>query len=167
MITIYGQQVVGRWRKRLLEEAGRYIPLEKYVEQVEACIRIGLTCVHADPNKRPTTLDIIEKLTKVDVTHTDRGPPKSMEDAGGFTGHPHRANTSFFDRFRRTIVVRMLKQALKIQHQPEWQSWSSSWPRRCCGSSIESAQMLPETDRSWRGSTQTSPWPRWCRRCIP
>jgi interleukin-1 receptor-associated kinase 1 len=91
-----------------LEEAGRYIPLEKYVEQVEACILIGLLCVDADPNKRPTTFDIIEKLTKVDITNTDRGTPKST-DARGFTGRPHLTTRSFLVRFRRTIVIVLLE----------------------------------------------------------
>ncbi|AQK58670.1 Receptor-like serine/threonine-protein kinase SD1-6 [Zea mays] len=111
----FAVDVVGRWRKRLLEEAGRYTPLEKYVEQVETCILIGLMCVDDDPNKRPTTLDIIERLTKVDVTNTDRGPPKTLEAATGLTGHPNLATRSFLDRFRRTIVIGMLKKALKIQ----------------------------------------------------
>jgi hypothetical protein len=72
--------VVARWRTRL-EEAGRYIFLEKYVEQVRTCILTGLKCVNTDPNKRPTTRDILEKLTEVDIANTDGGPPETQVNA--------------------------------------------------------------------------------------
>lgn len=50
-----------------MEEAPRYRPLLYYVEQVKTCILTGLMCLNADPNERPTTRDIIEKLTEADV----------------------------------------------------------------------------------------------------
>jgi pentose-5-phosphate-3-epimerase len=40
-----------------------YTPLEKYVEQVKTCTLIVLMCVNAEPSKRPTAQDIVERLT--------------------------------------------------------------------------------------------------------
>jgi len=68
--------VVGSWRKRM-EEAGRYTPLEKYVEQVKTCTLIALMCVNAEPSKRPTAQDIVERLTDADVSTTDVEPQGS------------------------------------------------------------------------------------------
>ncbi|KAF8711148.1 hypothetical protein HU200_029156 [Digitaria exilis] len=59
------ENVVGSWRKILKD---RYRHLEYYIEQVKTCISTGLMCVNADPNERPTTRDILEKLTKPYVT---------------------------------------------------------------------------------------------------
>ncbi|KAJ1274648.1 hypothetical protein BS78_05G077900 [Paspalum vaginatum] len=55
------ENVVHRWRNTL-EKTWKYIPLELYCQQVDACIKIGMKCVDPNPEKRPAAWDIIEIL---------------------------------------------------------------------------------------------------------
>jgi len=82
-----------------MEEAGRYTPLEKYVEQVKTCTLIALMCVNAEPSKRPTAQDIVERLTDADVSTTDVGPQGSGGDASEIDNKP--TNRPLLKRFHR------------------------------------------------------------------
>lgn len=60
--------MVENWRNNL-EKAPKYIPLEIESRQVNTCIVIGLNCVHSDPKKRPSALDILQMLNAVGSTN--------------------------------------------------------------------------------------------------
>ncbi|XP_021317102.1 uncharacterized protein LOC8079731 isoform X2 [Sorghum bicolor] len=62
------KNVVENWRNNL-EKAPKYIPLEIESRQVNTCIVIGLNCVHSDPKKRPSALDILQMLNAVGSTN--------------------------------------------------------------------------------------------------
>ncbi|KAL6627017.1 hypothetical protein ACP70R_030743 [Stipagrostis hirtigluma subsp. patula] len=77
------EHVLQNWRYRL--EQLRCTSLEKYCQQIKACIKIGLSCVHNDAEKRPTTWEIIECLKDITNLHVSN-QEKTPADQDGRDG---------------------------------------------------------------------------------
>nr|WDY61369.1 WTK6-vWA [Triticum aestivum]WDY61370.1 WTK6-vWA [Triticum aestivum] len=60
-------QVQKNWRNRLQDTWHNSEPVQAYCRQVNVCIEIALSCMDADRNKRPSILDIIDKLNKTET----------------------------------------------------------------------------------------------------
>ncbi|VAH25541.1 unnamed protein product [Triticum turgidum subsp. durum] len=60
-------QVQENWRNRLQATSSSSQPLEAYCQQVNMCTKIALSCMETDRDKRPTILDIIDKLNETET----------------------------------------------------------------------------------------------------
>jgi hypothetical protein len=58
-------QVLESWRNKFASTPN-YKAMAKYIQEVELCIIIALTCLDPDMEKRPTTRDIIQLLNAAD-----------------------------------------------------------------------------------------------------
>ncbi|PUZ61466.1 hypothetical protein GQ55_4G279300 [Panicum hallii var. hallii] len=61
------ESVLQNWKKR--EAAPKYASLETDYQQIEICLKIGITCTDFDRRKRPTMNKIIEILNTWESTH--------------------------------------------------------------------------------------------------
>ncbi|XP_073365467.1 receptor like protein kinase S.2 isoform X2 [Aegilops tauschii subsp. strangulata] len=67
-------QVQKNWRNRLQETWLNSEPVEAYCRQVNICIAIALSCTVDDKNKRPSILDIIDKLNETETIIKELDP---------------------------------------------------------------------------------------------
>ncbi|XP_047043160.1 receptor like protein kinase S.2-like [Lolium rigidum] len=59
-------QVQRKWRNRLRKKWHASRPLQAYCQQVKTCIEIAVCCMETDRNKRPSILEIIQKLNETE-----------------------------------------------------------------------------------------------------
>ncbi|CAM0908696.1 unnamed protein product [Alopecurus aequalis] len=74
----FTEEVLGNWRDKF-ESTVKYIPMEKYNQQVKQCIAIALKCVDPGMEKRPTVNDVIQVLNTVDQMEANKEMPSEME----------------------------------------------------------------------------------------
>uniref|UniRef100_A0A453AH44 Protein kinase domain-containing protein n=2 Tax=Aegilops tauschii subsp. strangulata TaxID=200361 RepID=A0A453AH44_AEGTS len=60
-------EVQENWRNRFQATLSSSQPLEGYCQQVNICTKIALSCMETDRHKRPTILDIIDKLNETET----------------------------------------------------------------------------------------------------
>ncbi|VAH13379.1 unnamed protein product [Triticum turgidum subsp. durum] len=61
-------QVLKELRRRLVKE-GAFSSWENKYHQVRTCLEIGYTCTEHDPDRRPTALEIIQRLDETESTN--------------------------------------------------------------------------------------------------
>jgi predicted RND superfamily exporter protein len=60
-------QVNENWRNRFEETTSSLWRLEAYCQQVNICTEIAIRCMETDRHKRPTVVDIIQKLNETET----------------------------------------------------------------------------------------------------
>nr|BAJ93759.1 predicted protein [Hordeum vulgare subsp. vulgare] len=74
------EQVLAKLRKKLVKE-GAFLSWENKYQQVRTCLEIGYTCIEMHPNKRPTALEIIQRLDETEIANYS-GPPLWLIQSG-------------------------------------------------------------------------------------
>uniref|UniRef100_A0ACD5UKA2 Uncharacterized protein n=1 Tax=Avena sativa TaxID=4498 RepID=A0ACD5UKA2_AVESA len=74
----FTNKVLGSWRNKF-ESTSKYIPLDKYNQQVKLCTAIALQCVDPGMEKRPTAKDIVQVLSALDQMETCEELPSQVQ----------------------------------------------------------------------------------------